>query len=675
MTLAPIKKRVLLAIFIKPLSFISLLVLFFLLYNTFLVDRNLEMLKLSLSSVALAQTTSTVSYIGPIMQYQSIGELSSQVLAVKEFIDLEYTSNILQTSTTDRAVADVRVVLETVVKERQEKRPIILRWADRLMPIIKAPYRAFKRAKEQRPSGNIEPELLDQITKYESAGDYKEAIKAYKDMINRFPRKAETPSLILRLGYLLHKQGEISEAQNYYENVTKDFPNLPEATIAKELKSALANMPALITEADSVLNKALTTKDQTMKQMLYYKAGLLQLKAYDFRNAIKSFKKTIETPADNRISDQAYSRMATCQSMLGAIEESKNLLQQIDESSASDSLKMQAKFQLAAIYRQQGDFEKTCSLMEQFIEENEDSSLVPHVMFQQGSIYLFDLKHLSKAKEIFKKLRMEFPASPFSYPGTSFVSKYIDIDVLHRVSESEKSIFATPWFSRFLPKKVKEIVSDSAVRFTKRVTDGVKDIVIQEEMVKGDYGTIDLTEKRLNKYVKDWFLKDKGTTAKDVSVEFLGESRLRATGKVPLNTIIGFGSTAPVEISIEGVFKKVSLRPPQWEDDAKRKNYITYSVESARIANIPILPAMFDIAVTPSEIHFNKDFPLEFEEFELNKQKILFRGPVREDILDELDAEARGLRHMEIKDAESGFVKGQRGTQRYDRGTRHRAGD
>jgi hypothetical protein len=331
---------------------------------------------------------------------------------------------------------------------------------------------------------------------------------------------------------------------------------------------------------------------------------------------------------------------------------------------AEPELNMIAKYESAEICRRKNEYDEMINLLDD-ISKSVKASAQPMLLFLKGSTYLFDMKDFLKSKEIFEKLRDDFPALTLVYPGTDFVVEYVTLDIPPMHPDEMAYMIRKSWIETLIPNKIFTLIEKAAEIFVKHITEGVREIVILEEydVGKGGYVTIDLTEARLNNYLNKWFPIGNRLKVWDVSMDFKGDKKLSVKGTIHLlNNVVLTGF-------IEGRFKIVEKPPePYWDSGKNRTNFLLYVPEKAGISEIPLPKSVMNIILRNSIQKFNKNFPLIIEKFNLDGNNIVFAGPIREDLRAEIESEAYGLRHMHVKDADSGFIHGKRQNNRRKRG-------
>ncbi|MFH1867948.1 MAG: tetratricopeptide repeat protein [Candidatus Omnitrophota bacterium] len=617
-----------------PVFFILLIVSFFIIYNSFLVDRSIESLKFSLYDVNSAEAANSAYHVAPLVEVQFVGELSSSAPSSEELINLGYTSGVLEGSSPERKVKDAGAVMEEVIRSRESKRNSILRFFDKINNSInkflrKMPF--LKRTKVSAGPG-IDQAILKKINEHENKGDFNEAIKLYRDTIKRFLNYAQTPSLILRLGYLLHRIGRFKEAEELYTEIATRFPNTPEARVTGELMDILKKRSLIDKESDEIISMIAAAENEAIKQQLYYKKGLAELSVLNLEDSKKSFNKAISILPEGDIADKARFRMGVCERLLGQLDSSLESFKNLADIATNPELKMQSLHQLAQVYQQKGDYDKSTSSLENMLKGYNDKAIVPLLLFQLGSTYLYDAKDPAKAKKIFEELRIQFPGRLLVFPGTSFVSDELDLDVLPEMPEEIEMLMSKSWLEKVLPEETLRRIEARALGVSSYVIQTAKNTISEQEEDDDENQedgkkdkedklfTVEVTQNMANKYVQE-----DGSGAEDnLSIEYSGAQQMKVYSNITLpggKIVRGY---------LSGAFKMVSMvKEPYWVEGEKRQNYIIFTVDECRVGNIMVPPDIMNAVLRSSIENFNADFPLDIQEFNLTKDTIMLAGPVK----------------------------------------------
>ncbi len=69
---------------------------------------------------------------------------------------------------------------------------------------------------------------------YLAMGKSQNAVNAFQDMINRYPQSNKRPTALYKIGLVYEMAKDQKTARQYYGLVIKDFPNSPEAALARD---------------------------------------------------------------------------------------------------------------------------------------------------------------------------------------------------------------------------------------------------------------------------------------------------------------------------------------------------------------------------------------------------------------------------------------------------------
>jgi len=101
---------------------ISAALIFFLGYNTYLVDHSLENLKFALSKAENIRTIEDAQKLAPLLDYSLISEITSGRIHPGSFTNIELAKDILTKTKTVSQVNDAKFVLKEVVIRREKQR-------------------------------------------------------------------------------------------------------------------------------------------------------------------------------------------------------------------------------------------------------------------------------------------------------------------------------------------------------------------------------------------------------------------------------------------------------------------------------------------------------------------------------------------------------------------------
>jgi len=247
MSLRPIRKEGSLFLAFKklltPLIVLAAVIIFFLSYNTYLVDHSLEDLRFALDQTAKAQNITEMERIGLLLDDALVREVTSARMDSIGVTSLEFTKNIVSKGGVKDQLKDVEFLLNKLVKEKEKKRGGFLIAFDRMNEDIQNLIRFITK---ELPAGVARPDIfksvatvdlsiLEKARNYEENWQLKEAISAYEEFINNSPSYNQLRIVKLRLADSYFKSQDYGEARRMYEALIKEAPHSEEAKVAEVL--------------------------------------------------------------------------------------------------------------------------------------------------------------------------------------------------------------------------------------------------------------------------------------------------------------------------------------------------------------------------------------------------------------------------------------------------------
>lgn len=646
---------------LKPILFVILIVGFFIGYNSFLINKNMLTLQNVVSDIALADTTGPAAYLGPLLQIELSNEISMQDIDERALFSVQFSDYVVSRPDSTRENNDIVAMSKDIAYHHSEKRTFILKTCDYLLYKVHALSKLILSIFQKTSIKEVDYQQIDMVKLLENTGRFKEAITSYKNILKESPETAKSPLIMLKMGFAYHKNGQFDDAYSSYKKLTKANPFSNEARIARVLINKIDQRKRSLKSVEEYFKKAKALPDSEQKQKILYNAALRQLSSFDIQSALGTLETAEKITTSSIIHNQIQIRLGWCYNLLGNQQKAEDIFNAITSSKATEAIKSKARYQLALIYAAQNKKDKAKKMIDEALVFIKNQRARPAVLFSAANIFTFDAKDKEFSKFYFNKFIEEFPEDSLAYQTAEIADNYAEVDVMANVSSRRTDIMGQSIgesvIEKLMPKTMLNAIKRAAVRFTKRITEGVTEIVVLEEydVAKGDFVTIDLTEKRLNKYIKKWFPIGNATKIWDVYSEFEGERELTMHGTIHLSDKL------KVKGFINGKFVIVKQRDkPYWLRGLKNRKFTIFLVEECKIFGIPLPKAIIHILLRPCVVQFNKDFPLDVDLFVLDKNHIVFAGPIREDIKEEIRAEAYGMRYLSQRDEESGFIYGRR---------------
>lgn len=256
-----------------PVTLITV-VAFFFFYNIYLVDHSLVNLRVSLGRAAEAKTIEDLREITPLLKTPILKEVSKLTIFPRILVSLEITENIAGTAKSQVQIEDIKLYLQSIIKEKEKERGVILSLLDNLSARIfghrvkpskeklearaKALLRKIEFIKDKTllqkayyDLGNIYLEIPD-IHKaedafvraiqldpkseggikarfnlawtYKFAGDYDKAISKFDELVKEFPEMKIGITSGYQVADALYRKGEYETARDKYAQLTFAHP-------------------------------------------------------------------------------------------------------------------------------------------------------------------------------------------------------------------------------------------------------------------------------------------------------------------------------------------------------------------------------------------------------------------------------------------------------------------
>ncbi|MBI4335259.1 MAG: tetratricopeptide repeat protein [Candidatus Omnitrophica bacterium] len=262
---------------------IGAVVIFFLSYNTYLIDHSLNDLKFVLEQTSRAKDVSETERLGLLLDEVLIQEVSALSPDSSDAPTLEFTKNVFVKGGLKRQLHDAEFLLNKVIKNREKKRGSLMLAFDRMNDDIQKVVRFITR---QLPAGALRPEmfkpsmeidlsLLDTAKGYEQDWQLKEAISAYEEFINRYPTYPQLRVVKLHLADSYFKSLNYREAERLYTRIMNEFPQSEEAKVAGVLLAKIKEKTKKRASEKRLINSAARLAKSSELASDYSELGLV----------------------------------------------------------------------------------------------------------------------------------------------------------------------------------------------------------------------------------------------------------------------------------------------------------------------------------------------------------------------------------------------------------------
>lgn len=288
----------------KPIGTIVFVVLFFVFYNTYLVDRSIVNLKIALTQVSQAENLSDLQKIKALLKIPILKEVIKSDLSSKQLLSLESIDNISSSAVKIEQAEDVKFFLRSILKERAKSRGPVLTFFDNLNEY-------FFKGETQLPEDRLKQEAASLSNKIKSLkdktqiqrqyyalgciylqlSDTKNAEKAFLNAVEAAPDTELANRSRFNIGWSYKIAGQHDKAAAYFEQLGQELTNIELAITSKyERADALFRAGDYKSARDAYAQLAEESPDEETKASSLLQAGLISMyKLKDFQSALKFF--------------------------------------------------------------------------------------------------------------------------------------------------------------------------------------------------------------------------------------------------------------------------------------------------------------------------------------------------------------------------------------------------
>lgn len=215
------------------------LIVFFVVYDTYLVDRSLINLKIALNKAAQAQTLEDFEKIKPLLKIPLLKEISQKALSSKALVYMEIAENIATTAKTVEQIEDVKLYLTALVEAKEKERGGFLSALDHLNSRIFAPIITLSKKELEAKEKNLLSRIGAAKDKNLLQGLYYDLGNIYIQLSDISKAKyvffkmsqidSASPLSIkakFNLAWAYKSTGEFEKAMAYFEEVSREYAKL-----------------------------------------------------------------------------------------------------------------------------------------------------------------------------------------------------------------------------------------------------------------------------------------------------------------------------------------------------------------------------------------------------------------------------------------------------------------
>lgn len=397
-----------------PILIIVIGVAFFFAYNTYLIDHSLESLRFSVSRVSAAQTVNEAQNLKMLLGEVLLKEVSAEKLDTNNVVNLEFSQNIISEAKINDQLKDLKLILSSVLKDKEANRSAILLKLDALNENIKkAALRAYVgiRGKAKEGVAVRDLSLLEKARNLETNWQIQDAIASYDTFIKTYPDYKDIGWVKLRLAYAHLKVGDLKSAESLFSFVSKEYFGGDEALIAQKFLVRIKEIRKSLKERESLIEEAKLAKTNDEKQKLYYRLGVIDTYNYNLGSARDFFKKAVDIDPQSLLAQKSEFNIGWSLKFQNDLEKSALVFDDVIKVYAKGDIVLNAKYQLADSYHKSGKFEEAIAIYKKIAQDYKDKPIAPLAQFQAGYSYLYNMDDPVQASNTFNTLTSEHQSS------------------------------------------------------------------------------------------------------------------------------------------------------------------------------------------------------------------------------------------------------------------------
>ncbi len=411
--------------FYRLISSFVILVIFFTVYNVFLIDQTLESMRFSLEQATAAYSIEDLDGLDMLITGAITEEIEPASIDSMSVSNLEYAKDIATRGKSFRQIKDMKMALGVAIEKMEEERGVALSVIDTTNRYIKSavsfisslPQRYIREGEEPPEKRGAEGiELYRKARELELKAKLQEAITEYESFTKQFPRHQKIPLVKLRLAYTYQKSDNNEKAGALYSDIIRSHPLTKEADIARIQIYRITQEENARRKANELLIEAaeLPQDNRAEKQEIFYKIGVLNTKVLDLDEAGKFYRRAREINPGGAAARKARFNAAWVEKEKYNLDVSAKEFMELSEEGPEEGVAVDSRYQVANIYQREGKYEDAIQMYLNVAEDYKDHELSSFCLFQAGASYLYDLNDQEKADEIFARLKDEHPGSPYT---------------------------------------------------------------------------------------------------------------------------------------------------------------------------------------------------------------------------------------------------------------------
>lgn len=400
-----------------PLALLGI-VLFFGLYNHYLIDTNLRNLRNSLSILDKAAGAGQAEAALLLVDQALNSQMAEEAVDLQNLTTLQYAQGTLAQGQRERPVADTQAMLSVLEEERALNRPGVLSTLDGVVTGVQNAWKQTSLLPRQvlgdALSGVMDEARFEKAIRLEGTGHGAEAAQLFEALLKEYPHYRGRVSLKLRAGYLYQKMQDLTRARRLYQQALGQARSLAETDTAQQMLQNLEEVQVRRKGTRALETRLARAGSALERQETAFELGSLWIRLSDMSKAAEAFHEAHQSDPGGRLALSARFKEAWCLRYSGRLEDALVQFVGIAQQNPKSNWAATAYQQIAEIYRASGDTTATAQVYEQALAQGGEDAVTAVLYVQTGSTYRYDLKDPQKAEQFFLEAQMKYPASAFS---------------------------------------------------------------------------------------------------------------------------------------------------------------------------------------------------------------------------------------------------------------------
>lgn len=445
------------------------LIIFFSLYNFFLLDSSIERIRLALRDVAQADSVFETDSASFFLQDLLITEIGKKEMNFERVVASDAFQSVLASPKGLDRKTDARFLLENLLFSYQHKRFTFLQWVDWANQYVMDRFydgvrflqyvfiKSGIRPEAMERAEDVQIKVLHRAREFELKWQFPEAVKAYHFFIDQYPDypKLSLVKLYLTSVYLRSMQYDLAEELLSQINITLASPSEIRLTAAlrkklKELRDIERKREGLLAEIERykkemaseekppASDSGRTAVERRLKKHegpvetrelapMLFQLGLYHLYLFDLQGAKKAFEEVLGLAPGEDLEKQAKWITGWIFLLQSNFEESRRLMRELLERFPQDRYAVWSSFTLAAIAERTGEYAEAAREYERLAKIADSRPVQFLFQYRAGDVYLYDLQDLANAQKSFLEAKQYAPSSLLSvYESDVFPSLQAD---------------------------------------------------------------------------------------------------------------------------------------------------------------------------------------------------------------------------------------------------------